>query len=360
MMPSNSVGEISSIKCTYKWVIKNFCAGCKSVGEVMKSPVFTKLDSGYLRKWRLRLFPKGNKDECKDYVSIFLCNLNNVDLKADAYFSILDNKGLETFYEFLPNHVFNHNTYSGFSTFVKRECIEDKDWNMLCDDKLAIVCKISLITPNEHIANEETEKKETSTKVYRPKIYPASLMIQRKYTESKQLLADLEQMMDEQEFSDIELTVEDKTLRAHKSILGKRSRVFAAMFRNDMCEKRENKVKIVDVRHEVLQEMLRYMYTGKVNGIETMTDELLIAADKYSLDGLKGMCGEVLANDVNKSNAMDRLKFAVLHRVDVLRAKVIEFVVESACDIVDNPEFQQLPANVICEVCSVFAADKKK
>ena len=59
-----------------------------------------------------------------------------------------------------------------------------------------------------------------------------------------------------------------------------RSPVFAAMFAHEMEERKHNRVEIQDVDHEVLREMLRFIYTGKAANLEKMADDLLAAADK--------------------------------------------------------------------------------
>lgn len=59
-----------------------------------------------------------------------------------------------------------------------------------------------------------------------------------------------------------------------------RSPVFAAMFEHEMEERKHNRVDITDVDHEVLREMLRFIYTGKAANLEKMADDLLAAADK--------------------------------------------------------------------------------
>lgn len=59
-----------------------------------------------------------------------------------------------------------------------------------------------------------------------------------------------------------------------------RSPVFAAMFEHEMEERKQNRVAIQDVDHEVLKEMLRFIYTGKAPNLEKMADDLLAAADK--------------------------------------------------------------------------------
>ena len=66
-----------------------------------------------------------------------------------------------------------------------------------------------------------------------------------------------------------------------------RSQVFAAMFEHDMEEAKHNRVEVKDVDSEVMDQMLRFIYTGKAPDLERMAAELLAAADKYALDRLK-------------------------------------------------------------------------
>ena len=44
---------------------------------------------------------------------------------------------------------------------------------------------------------------------------------------------------------------------------------------------------IPDVDHEVVVEMLRFVYTGEAPNLAQMADRLLTAADKYALERLK-------------------------------------------------------------------------
>lgn len=54
------------------------------------------------------------------------------------------------------------------------------------------------------------------------------------------------------------------------------------MFEHEMEERKQNRVAITDVDHEVLKEMLRFIYTGKAPNLEKMADDLLAAADKVT------------------------------------------------------------------------------
>jgi speckle-type POZ protein len=93
---------------------------------------------------------------------------------------------------------------------------------------------------------------------------------------------DLSILFESQKFSDVLLVVNGREYYAHKAILAARSPVFAAMFEHEMEEKKQNKVEITDMDHEVLREMLRFIYTGKATNLEKMDADLLAAADKVS------------------------------------------------------------------------------
>ncbi len=126
-----------------------------------------------------------------------------------------------------------------------------------------------------------------------------SNVVQFKVPECK-LSEDLGNLFDNEKFSDVTLSVGGREFQAHKAILAgefyhylilrisikfkfsipARSPVFAAMFEHEMEERKQNRVDITDVDHEVLKEMLRFIYTGKAPNLEKMADDLLAAADK--------------------------------------------------------------------------------
>lgn len=94
---------------------------------------------------------------------------------------------------------------------------------------------------------------------------------------------DFGQLFENQKFSDVTLAVSGREFQAHKAILAARSPVFAAMFEHEMEERKHNRVEILDVDHEVLREMLRFIYTGKAASLDKMADDLLAAADKVNI-----------------------------------------------------------------------------
>lgn len=78
-------------------------------------------------------------------------------------------------------------------------------------------------------------------------------------------------------------TDDGMVLKAHKSILSKKSSVFQNMFSIDMEEAATKSVDIIDFKGPVMQELLRFIYFGKVNNIDQVNIELFKAAKVYDI-----------------------------------------------------------------------------
>ena len=76
-----------------------------------------------------------------------------------------------------------------------------------------------------------------------------------------------------------------------------------------MKEQSTNQIKIEDIQPEVFQDMLRFIYTGRVSTatMETMAAGLFIAADKYSPNELKNECENYLIHDMSPDNCIELL-----------------------------------------------------
>ena len=70
-----------------------------------------------------------------------------------------------------------------------------------------------------------------------------------------------------------------------------------------------NQIKIEDIQPEVFQELLRFIYSGRVSTatLDTMAAGLFIAADKYLLNGLKNECENYLLRDMSPDNCIELL-----------------------------------------------------
>ena len=137
----------------------------------------------------------------------------------------------------------------------------------------------------------------------------------------------------EEGFNDINLhfgqdnSHENKPLQVSKFVLMARSPVFKAMFQSDFKEAKDSTVPIPDISPEVGQEMITYMYTDKTPNISTMPEELWQAAEKYQLPGLKALCENELAVQLELDNAARILLFASQYCGDgALKDYVLSFI----------------------------------
>lgn len=161
----------------------------------------------------------------------------------------------------------------GFSQFIKRKDILLYN-KLLPNDDLTIVCKITGqlsigSLPNKlgnNFVNPEKSMESSTQSEY------------QKLFENKML-------------TDVVLTAFDgKVLHAHKVVLAVNSPVFLAMFTQNMKETLTGEVNIPDVQFDVLQEVLRFIYCGTVESIETFIYDLLAVSNKYAIESLKFEC----------------------------------------------------------------------
>lgn len=126
------------------------------------------------------------------------------------------------------------------------------------------------------------------------------------------LQTQLEELFKNKSLSDVKLIVGGRTLHAHKIILAARSKVFAAMFEHETAEKLSNQVDIQDVDPDLFQEVLIYIYSGRMSS-GTMVKKavgVLVVADKYFLDQLKAECETHLMKRMTADNCVELLALA--------------------------------------------------
>ncbi|CAN7984186.1 unnamed protein product, partial [Ixodes hexagonus] len=213
----------------------------------------------------------------------------------------------------------------GFKKFIRRDFLLDEANGLLPDDKLTLYCEASALHlpwPFYVVADSVNISGQNNA-------------IQFKVPECR-LSDDFGHLFESQKFSDVILSVNGREFYAHKAILAARSPVFAAMFEHEMEEKKQNRVEITDMDHEVLREMLRFIYTGRAPNLDKMADDLLAAADKYALERLKVMCEEALCSNLSVETAAEVLILADMHSADQLKAHAIDFINTHATDVMET------------------------
>lgn len=122
-----------------------------------------------------------------------------------------------------------------------------------------------------------------------------------------------------------------------------RSSVFAAMFRNEMAEKKTNEVFIEDCDTESFQEFLQYLYTGRIENITfDMAYHLYTTADKYDVQKLKKFCVQYMSRSVTAENVCDIAVLAEELGEMVLLDSAQQFFNENIADIFRTNKWKSL------------------
>ncbi|OXU27298.1 hypothetical protein TSAR_004459 [Trichomalopsis sarcophagae] len=332
-MNTDSIGSVTNVSSKFVWEIDYFSiSNFKKIGDCEISPNFsassvTNKDTNF----NMELYPRGVNEDCKGYLSLRVltsdCIITKIDIK------ILNNKG-----EVAKNSVIEdaHITYSrGDDKFISKDFILNPVNNILNKGKLTIVCEIIRLS---YVATEIKlkEKEQEAAALSRLAVLDA-----------------YENLIDDNQLSDVSLIAEGKAVKAHKCVLANSSKVFAAMFNAEMREKHENIVKITDIKYEVLVELIRFIYAGKVNNIDTLAEELLTAADKY---GLNGTFEDTIAKNLSVDNVLHYLQLAQKLHINKLTEQALDFIVENASDVTEKPEFALLTdPDILRKVCCALA-----
>lgn len=301
-MEQKGITNIAVDKRIFVWTINNFSIGYKTIimmGETLTSPHFTAGKNNSV--WHLKLSLNYNNNDYNAYLTLFLkfVSSDKKEARVKYKFAIRNESGKEVhtsedIHRFYLEYEISHD-------IIKKDLVLSKEYNLLSDDKLTILCELSVLGD----------------------ITGHSSII--KVPESR-LPDDFGLIFESKRFCDFTLVADGREIQVHKIILAARSPVFAAMFEHEMKERKQNRVNIVDVNYEILHELLKFIYTGKVENLEIMAGEMLAAADKYALDRLKRLCEKELCANLSTENAVEILILADLHDADQLKVQAVDFI----------------------------------
>ena len=154
-------------------------------------------------------------------------------------------------------------------------------------------------------------------------------------------------MLEDELFTDITIETSEKTSKAHRAVLASYSDVFKRMFEIDMKEKRQSVVKISDIDLEVMDDLLSCMYTGPAPNLKKLARKLLIAADKYNLPCLQGMCMNELKLNLTPANVAEILLLAngihlETRLTESLKEVCIKFVKHHSSSVYQSESWMEL------------------
>ena len=259
-----------------------------------------------------------------------------------AQFSVYDNEGSQyKKEEFTDQELDTEKDNWGFGTFLKHGEILHN--GLLKDGRFKLLAKVWVGQKGEE---------RTVTKVVKPDEKEQSI--------SKKIMNKFEEMWVNKELVDVKIVCEGRAFDCHKVLLAAQSPVFKAAFENDTKEAKERKLEIEDLDSDTVEEMIKYMYSEKIDNIEMKSMNLLVAADKYDLPGLKKLCEESLMASVSTETVLDVFVFADVHNAERLKKMTKALIVQNGDEVVKQSGWKEKLGRYQSLVFEVFEAAVSK
>ncbi|KAI4345603.1 hypothetical protein L6164_012709 [Bauhinia variegata] len=163
-----------------------------------------------------------------------------------------------------------------------------------------------------------------------------------------------EQYVNNATLSDVTFLVEGKRFYAHRICLLASSDAFRAMFDGGYREKDARDIEIPNIRWEVFELMMRFIYTGSVDITLDIAQDLLRAADQYLLEGLKRLCEYTIAQDISLVNVSCMYELSEAFNAISLRHTCILFILEQFDKLSARPGHSHLIQRITPEIRNYF------
>ena len=313
------------VKHTHVWTIGDIRKKIKMENKCfLESDEFSIKIGDKIIDWCLRIYPNGIDDANIGHISVALMKITNTDLPVDAKYVItfVDNNGVKG-ESWISEYTFDDRGTGwgvGNGKFLShaklREFFPDDD-----TDSLTVMGEVNIKGGGVSLVASGASGI----------LVPGG----NEEASARKCLEDMGNLFNAGKFTDVTIVCqgEGKEFQCHKAVLAGRSPVFEAMFSHNMKEAEENKVTVEDIDGDTLEEMLIFMYSGKVKNLQEKAAELLAAAEKYQLMDLKQRCEESLSINLKVDNVLDVLVTAYLHDASNLQTLAMKFIGENAKEV---------------------------
>jgi hypothetical protein len=134
---------------------------------------------------------------------------------------------------------------------------------------------------------------------------------------------ELHQIYQERSFTDLEIKVKDRSLKVHKVLLAASSSVL----RERLLELKEGSaLELNDLDVEVAEEMINFIYDGKVKDMEKYSKELLIASEKFGMKHLKKYCEKYFFENLSVDKVFETLKLSHHYKASELKKECVSLI----------------------------------
>nr|XP_060625384.1 kelch-like protein 1 isoform X1 [Anolis sagrei ordinatus] len=200
------------------------------------------------------------------------------------------------------------------------------------------------------------------------RLSPASLPLQPQYDmdpnsseefyqavhHAEQTFRKMESYLKQQQLCDVILIAGNRKIPAHRLVLSSVSDYFAAMFTSDVCEAKQEEIKMEGIDPSALWDLVQFAYTGCLELKEDTIENLLSAACLLQLPQVVEVCCHFLMKLLHPSNCLGIRAFADAQGCTELMQVAHNYTMENIIEVIRNQEFLLLPTE---ELHKLLASD---
>ena len=159
-----------------------------------------------------------------------------------------------------------------------------------------------------------------------------------------QLTDRLEILRKNERFCDVIVEVKGKEFKAHKAVLAAASPFFLALLESNMRESNEHliKVELEEATASIMENVLKYVYTGNVSVTEESAHNLIATADYLLLPGLKSLGCDFLKGILATENCVFNYYFAERYQCMNLMEECRELIKSNFSAVMETDDFLNL------------------
>ena len=167
----------------------------------------------------------------------------------------------------------------------------------------------------------------------------------------QELLERLDILRNNDSFCDVTIAVKDKEFKAHRAVLAAASPFFLTLLTSNMKESNEQliKVELEEATETVMEDALKYLYTGNITVVEERAHNLIATANFLLLPSLKTMAGNVLIETVTTENCFFNYYFADKYECVDLKEKCREVINTNFGVVMETEDFLNLDQKQVME-----------
>jgi kelch-like protein 2/3 len=189
----------------------------------------------------------------------------------------------------------------------------------------------------------ESEQQETTGPL--KKVYSSKRIVEKAFN----VLDDLRR---EGQLCDVTIKVKDQEFLAHRVVLAATSPYFLAMFTGELSESKQDSVTIKEVEPSAIEQLISFVYTGKIEVGEENVQSLLPPANLLQLIEVRDICCDFLKDQLHPTNCLGIKAFADIHSCPDLLSEAQSFAQKHFSKVMESEEFYALTHQSVIELIS--------